>query len=421
MSPEGRRAGRDTSKRVSPVIGTHAPKRRNESGLAGSFRKDWTRFTLPVRGGRCVLTSFRGNDSLMDFYKEWLGIPDGPRPPDHYELLRVKRFEDDAEKIKAHYKKLNAHVRKYASGQYSVQSQDILNELAKAMLCLTDEDRKAEYDESLGREVPAKKDAFGRMPLLDALVKQGKITRQQKTEVEEFSGKRGLSHRDAVVQMKFVEADSAAQALAIQLGFAYVDLEDMLPEDDTLDMVPRQLVKKHSFIPLFIDDDRLLIACVDEIEHELEDELRLRFGVPIRPVIATPRAVSQGIAKYYAPGVRDEAKSTAAVQAGKAGGGKAAAKGGEKKKGDGGAGKKATAEAHVPFKELPQDEQARRKQTGILIMCWSFMIPMAFKAMEFMDSLKGVMIDHPMLGKIWMMAFITGPLGVIWVTQKYWK
>lgn len=352
----------------------------------------------------------------MDFYKEWLGIPEGQRPPDHYELLRVKRFEDDADKIKAHYKKLNTHVRKYASGQYSVKSQEILNELAKAMLCLTDGDRKFEYDESLGREVPAKKDSFGRMPLLDTLVKQGKISRQQKTEVEEFSGKRGLSHRDAVVQMKLVDADAAAQALAIQLGFAYVDLEDMLPEDDTLDMVPRQLVKKHTFIPLFIDDDRLLIACVDEIEHELEDELRLRFGVPVRPVIATPRAVSQGVAKYYAPGARDEAKSAAAPQAKGKTAGKGAAKGDQKSSGS-----KSSSGPRVPFKELSADEQAQRKQMGILIMCWSFMVPMAFKAMEFSASLKPYLLQYKWLGSLWMIAFITGPIAAFWVTQKYWK
>src|SRR5690606_9492350 len=77
----------------------------------------------------------------IDVYKDWLGIPEGPRPPDHYQLLRLVRFEDDAEKIRAHYKKLNAHVRKYATGTYSVESQDLLNELAKAMLCLTDEER----------------------------------------------------------------------------------------------------------------------------------------------------------------------------------------------------------------------------------------------------------------------------------------
>lgn len=255
----------------------------------------------------------------MDFYKEWLGIPEGPRPPDHYELLRCRRFEDDLDKIRAHYKKLNAHVRKYATGQFSVQSQELLNELAKAMLCLTDPERKREYDESLGREFEPERDEFGRLPLLDVLVQHGDISREQKQEVEEFAERRGLSIRDAVVQMKLVPPDVAARALARQLGFSFVDLEDMVPEDDALDRVPRSLVKTHSFIPLFIDDDRLLIACTDEIEHELEDELRLRFGVPVRPVLATPRAINQAIAQYYAPGMRDEARLPAAAAPSKPG------------------------------------------------------------------------------------------------------
>ncbi|MCA9054497.1 MAG: general secretion pathway protein GspE [Planctomycetaceae bacterium] len=268
----------------------------------------------------------------MDFYKEWLGIPEGPRPPDHYELLRVKRFEDDIDKIRAHYKKLNSHVRKYATGQYSVESQHLLNEIAKAMLCLTDPERKREYDESLGREFEPERDQFGRMPLLDVLVQHGDISRDQKKEVEEFSDRRGLSIRDASVQMKLVAPDVAARALARQLGFSFVDLEDMVPEDDALDLVPRSLVKKHSFVPLFVDDDRLMIACADEIEHELEDELRLRYGFPVRPVLATPRAINQAIAQYYAPGMRDEAKisgnqpkPTASGKAAKAAGPKAAA------------------------------------------------------------------------------------------------
>jgi hypothetical protein len=89
--------------------------------------------------------------TTLDVYKDWLGIPEGERPPNHYELLRLVKFQDDVEKIRANYKKLNAHVRKYASGQFSVRSQELLNELAKAMLCLTDPAAKREYDESLGR------------------------------------------------------------------------------------------------------------------------------------------------------------------------------------------------------------------------------------------------------------------------------
>ncbi len=52
--------------------------------------------------------------------------------------MRLKQFEDDIGKIREHYRKMNAHVRKFAAGEFAKQSQDLLNELAKAMLCLTD-------------------------------------------------------------------------------------------------------------------------------------------------------------------------------------------------------------------------------------------------------------------------------------------
>jgi Type II secretory pathway, ATPase PulE/Tfp pilus assembly pathway, ATPase PilB len=354
----------------------------------------------------------------MDFYKEWLGIPEGPRPPDHYELLRVVRFEDDPEKIRAHYKKLNAHVRKYATGQYSVKSQEILNELAKAMLCLTDPERKRDYDESLGRELPPVTDEFGRQPLLDVLVRQGNLSRDQKKEVEEFADRRGLSHRDAVVQMKLIDPEKAARALAVQLGYSYVDLEDMLPEDDMLDLVPRQLVKQHSFIPLFIDDGQLLVATVDQLDHELEDELRLRYDAPVRPVIATPRAINQAIAKYYAPGVRDEAKvSVATPQKGSKSTAKAAQK---TSSGTGTTAKKKGGNARVAFADLPEAEKQNRKNVGLILMCWSVILPMAPQIIKSFSPLLAAAIPIGLVPNI-IVAALIGAGTSWWVTQRYWK
>lgn len=344
----------------------------------------------------------------MDVYKEWLGIPPGPRPPDHYELLRCVRFEDDPEKVRAHYRKLNAHVRKYATGQYSVQSQELLNELAKAMLCLTDPERKREYDEHLGREFEPQRDEFGRQPLLDVLVKQSLLSREQKKEVEEYCRRTGLSERDAVVQMKLVSPEQAAQALAIQLGLSYVEIDDMLPEDSILGLVPRALVKKHTFLPLFIDDGRLLIVCADLPEHALEEELQLRYGAPCRAVIATPRAISQAITKYAGLIGVDEGKASPA--AAKPTGKPAPAKKVTNKSAESG---------RTRFSELSEGEKRERKQYGILIMCWGFIIPMLID-----QFLLWGMVWFPMLGlSRWLspLAFTIGPAVTWWVTQRYWK
>jgi hypothetical protein len=355
----------------------------------------------------------------MDLYKEWLGIPEGPRPPDHYELLRCVRFTDEAEKIRAHYKKLNAHVRKYATGKFSVQSQELLNEMAKAMLCLTDVERKRDYDESLGREFTAEKDTFGRIPLLDVLVKQQAITREQKKEAEEYADLRGLSHRDAVVQMKLVELVPATKALAQQLGYSYVDLEDLLPDDAVLDAVPRQLVKKHSCLPLFEDDGQILVACSDQPEHEVEEEISLRFGMPMRPVIATPRSINQALAKYYAPGARDETRATRTKVATTIAGGEAATKKKDKPKA-----KKAGAPAAsgARFADLTPEEQKDRKLKGIMAINFSAVIPLLPYLLSNLSSrVQMIMVDYQWIRWIPALALITVPATFSWVWFKYWK
>lgn len=340
-----------------------------------------------------------GTSAELDVYKEWLGIPEGPRPPDHYELLRLVQFEDDVEKIQQHYKKLNAHVRKYASGQYSARSQELLNELAKAMLCLTDPQRKREYDESLGRTFEDE-DRFGPQPLEQVLVDQGHLSRDQVSEVRSFAEARGLSMRDAVVQMKLVDAETAARALAQELGLSYVDLSETIPDDSVLDQVPRNLVKRHTILPLFADDEVLLVACADQPDPELEDDLRLRFGIPMRPVLATPRAVNQAIAKYYAPGARDESAVREVSPRGKGG-------------------KKQARPARKRFSRLSPEEQRERRQYGILFICWAFI----GSALLDQFLLRGTVIDPGWMFPFnhFLLTFLVTPAVALWVFLSYWK
>ncbi len=286
----------------------------------------------------------------LDVYKDWLGIPEGPRPPGHYELLRLVQFEDNFEKIRKNYSKLNNHVRKYASGKYLKESQDLMNEMAKAMLCLTDPERKLEYDESLGRVVESGLDKEkGANTILHILYRQKKISKEQAKEAKQFADARGISLRDGLVQMKIVDQGTATEAWAGELGYSYVDLETMTPDESVLDQIPRTIVKRHSILPLFIDDDMLLTATVHEPSPELEDEIRLRMGIPMRPVLASPRAINQGIAKYYAAGMRNEE----AIQ-------EPESKKDSKPK-----------KTRTSFSDLSKEEQKQKKQIAMVVFCWS--------------------------------------------------
>ncbi len=337
----------------------------------------------------------------MDVYKEWLGIPEGVRPPDHYTLLRLVQFEDDAEKIRNNYRKLNAHVRQYASGKYSVLSQELLNELAKAMLCLTDTGRKREYDEGLGRAFVEEAGEFAHHPMEQILVNQGHISSSQMKEAREFAGVRGLSNRDAVIQMKLVDATLAQMALAEELGYSCIDLAEMIPDDSILDQIPRNIVKRNMILPLFEDDDRLLVACIDEPDTSIEDEIRLRYSMPMRPVLVTPLALNQAIAKYFAPGMRDEvAKPSKKL----------------------GKGKKAIKEkATKPQKTTPQssaEEKRQKKMMGGMFVMWSVIVSVMID--QFLIP-KGILFSNFVSFLPFFTTLIVPPLVTIWVKLVYWK
>ncbi|MEM1061844.1 MAG: hypothetical protein AAGJ97_05880 [Planctomycetota bacterium] len=332
-------------------------------------------------------------------YVDWLGIPPDEVPPDHYTLLRLKRFEDDEKVIEKHHGILSGEVRKYAAGKYGPQSQELLNELSRARLLLTDGDRKRDYDEMLGR-VFDDADELGRKPMGRWLIDMRAITTAQLREAEAFAEGRGLSLRDAMVQMKLVKPSLAARALAQELGMSFIDLNETLPDDDALDPLPRSIARRHSVVPLFADDGVILVATADEIDAELDERLRLTYGMPVRCVLATPSAISAAIKKYYAPGMREgkagkeiqqKREEVAGVTKGKAGG--------------------------VRFKDLSEAEQKEKRLTGYIILCWGVAGP----------SLLSAFVLNGLFTNIspWVMPLTTTavvlPAAVYYVTKVFWR
>ena len=90
---------------------------------------------------------------LFDPYHRWLGIPPNEQPANHYRLLGVSLWESDLEVIRDAVAQRMAHVRTYQLGKHLALSQRILNELGVAKACLSDPQKKAEYDTQLRRRL----------------------------------------------------------------------------------------------------------------------------------------------------------------------------------------------------------------------------------------------------------------------------
>src|SRR5687767_14456367 len=85
----------------------------------------------------------------FDPYYTWLGVPPDEQPPDHYRLIGVRRYEDNAEVISNASDQRSQFLRSLQTGKRAAYTQKLLNELATATGCLLDPNRKAEYDARL--------------------------------------------------------------------------------------------------------------------------------------------------------------------------------------------------------------------------------------------------------------------------------
>ena len=83
-----------------------------------------------------------------DLICEWLGLPAGTWPPDHYRLLGLEPGESDAERIEQRVHERLEAVRHYQMA-HPEQATEAMNRLAQAYVCLTDASSKRAYDAAL--------------------------------------------------------------------------------------------------------------------------------------------------------------------------------------------------------------------------------------------------------------------------------
>jgi len=89
----------------------------------------------------------------FDPYHRWLGIPPQDQPPNHYRLLGIQLFEDNPAVIEAAADRQMGHLRGYQTGKHAAESQELLNEVAAAKVCLLNPDKRAAYDERLRQKL----------------------------------------------------------------------------------------------------------------------------------------------------------------------------------------------------------------------------------------------------------------------------
>ena len=139
----------------------------------------------------------------------------------------------------------------------------------------------------------------GLMKTGELLLENGLITKQQldhallkKKECKKRIG-------ETLVGLGFVSEVYIAKVLSIQLGIPLIDFSSVVVEPEAIRLVPEELCKKHSFIPISTDMKVIKTAFADPLDLVAIDDLRFATSQAVQPMVSTHQQIRKAITQHY--------------------------------------------------------------------------------------------------------------------------
>ncbi|NWO15171.1 ATPase, T2SS/T4P/T4SS family [Virgibacillus sp.] len=139
---------------------------------------------------------------------------------------------------------------------------------------------------------------MARKRLGDLLVASNLITEDQlNTTLANKDNEEKLG--DALLREGYITEQQLIEVLEFQLGIPHINLSQFSIEQEAIQLVPRELARRHDVMPIRTEDYKLYVAMADPMDYFAIEELRMATGYQITPAIATKDDIFQSITKYY--------------------------------------------------------------------------------------------------------------------------
>jgi type IV pilus assembly protein PilB len=139
---------------------------------------------------------------------------------------------------------------------------------------------------------------FRRERLGELLVSSLVVTEDQLEQALDAQRRGGGKLGEVLVRLLFTTEEQIARTLAQQKGLEFVNLANMALDRSAIARVPERLARLRRIIPLAYREGRVVLAMADPLDIETIDDVRVRTGMHVLPVVATSSQILHAIEKY---------------------------------------------------------------------------------------------------------------------------
>ena len=136
----------------------------------------------------------------------------------------------------------------------------------------------------------------------ETLLAQGKITRSQLDEALSVQRHDQRQLGQVLLSAGYVSPADLAMALAKRLRLEYVELNEKDVDRNVTTVVESKLLRKHNMLPLRFENGRLVVAMSDPTNFYAIEDIRMRSGYAVTPVVAVEDEIQRVFNQVFALG-----------------------------------------------------------------------------------------------------------------------
>ena len=142
--------------------------------------------------------------------------------------------------------------------------------------------------------------------LEDVLFAHGKLNNQQLAFIKNESRRRQEPVEKILAQIGWVNSDDIVAAKAEVLGIPFVAPDKNPISPEVLSILPEEVAKRFTVIPISREQDTLSVAMVDPLDLQTLEFIEKKTGLAVRPYLATAESINQAISEQYTRGLSVE-------------------------------------------------------------------------------------------------------------------
>jgi type IV pilus assembly protein PilB len=112
--------------------------------------------------------------------------------------------------------------------------------------------------------------------------------------------KRGVERLEqTIVRLGYAKEELILQCLADYFNLPFVDLDTYLIDDKVVKMIPEEMARRHTLIPIFKIGEALTVATANPLNIHALDELRNKVKTNVEIAISTEKKIKKAIDQHY--------------------------------------------------------------------------------------------------------------------------